>query len=97
MAFGGRWLAEKIAPPSANPGDYPQLVALLKDCEATAPQERFFFLNLLVALYVQGSAPHAVQLLKEYYHRFHDNRQLAGSRERQAWGLFHRLHLLPQF
>jgi hypothetical protein len=96
VAFRGCWLAEKIAP-SAKTNDYPRLVALLQDCEATAPHERFFFLNLLVALCVQGRTPRAMQLLKEYYHRFHDNRQLAGPAERHAWGLFHRHYLLPQF
>jgi hypothetical protein len=97
VSFRGRWLAENMAPLSAKSGDYPRLVALLQDCDATAPQERFFFLNLLVALCVQGRKPRALQLLKAYYRQFHDNRQLAGPAERQAWGLFHRRHLLPQF
>ncbi len=94
VAFRGRWLAEKMAPEEVR--HYPHLVALLKKTDPNLPRERYFFLNLLMALRCRGEVTTVEQLLQDYY-VFHQAASLSGSQERQAWGFFHPQRLQAVF
>jgi hypothetical protein len=101
VAFRGRWLAErlwqaeKITP--AGTSHYPHLIALLDEANPTLLLERYFFLNLLMALHNQAKLTQVERLLRDYYERFHGAESLAGPQERQAWGFFHPTHLQSIF
>jgi hypothetical protein len=93
--FRGRWLAEKIAP-DVRSGHYASLYAMLADSDSRLPNERFFFLTVLVALRAQGADAETGRLLKDFYHHFHAAAVAADRSEREAWRCFHK-SVLPLF
>jgi hypothetical protein len=95
VAFRGRWLAERMAATPARP--FPRLIALLQEANSALPGERYFFLNLLMALRSRGDLTTVEQLLRDYYDLFHKAALLSGPQERQAWGRFHPLSLQSVF
>jgi hypothetical protein len=73
------------------------LIALLQEANPTLPGERYFFLNLLMALRSRGDLTTVKQLLQDYYDLFHEAASLSEPQERQAWGRFHPQYLQSVF
>ena len=95
VVLRGRWLSEKMTP--APPSDtFPHLRELVDKIDPQAPEERYFFLHLLMSWRSRGNAATVAQLLREHYVRFHEAAAASGALERQAWGLLHPQPLPPR-